>query len=204
MVKIKFCGFTLAEDIKRAVELGVDYVGIILYPKSPRYVSWKRLKDLIKAAGDVKKVAVMVNPSYEEVQRAFDLGFDLVQLHGEEGLDFSKKFGLDRIIKAFRTCPGLSLGEEWKECHGVLLDACSNQYGGSGKESDWEYAKGLVERGFRVFLAGGLKAEKVGQAIRRVKPYCVDVSSGIEKDPGIKDHKKMEEFVNAVKNAFKD
>ncbi len=204
MVKIKFCGFTLAEDIKRAVGLGVDYVGIVLYPKSPRYVSWERVKDLLRAGEGVKKVAVMVNPTYEEAQKAFDLGFDLVQLHGEESLDFSKKFDLDKVIKAFRTCPGLSLEDGWKECHGVLLDACSHQYGGSGKESDWEYAKSLVERGFRVFLAGGLKAEKVKEAIRRVKPYCVDVSSGIEKDAGIKDHKKMEEFVNAVKNAFRD
>ncbi|MFN3598500.1 MAG: phosphoribosylanthranilate isomerase [Aquificaceae bacterium] len=205
MVKIKFCGFTQEEDIEKAVELSVDYVGIILYSKSPRYVSWDRLRELLRGVGEgVKRVAVMVNPTYEEVQRAFDLGFDLVQLHGKESLDFSKKFDLDKVIKAFRTCPGLSLEDGWKECHGVLLDACSDLYGGSGKESDWEYAKSLVERGFRVFLAGGLKAEKVKEAIRRVKPYCVDVSSGIEKDAGIKDHKKMEEFVHAVKNAFRD
>ncbi|MFN4319867.1 MAG: phosphoribosylanthranilate isomerase [Aquificaceae bacterium] len=204
MVKIKFCGFTLEEDIRKAVKLKVDYVGMILYPKSPRYVSWERLEELLKAAEGVKRVAVMVNPTYQEAKRALDLGFDLIQLHGEESLDFAKALGLNRVIKAFRTCPGLSLEEGWKGCHGVLLDACSNQYGGSGKKSDWELAKSLVEKGFRVFLAGGLKAERVGEAIRRVKPYCVDVSSGIEKEAGVKDHKKMEEFVNAVKNALKD
>jgi len=204
MVKIKLCGFTRKEDIEKAVELGVDYVGIILYEKSTRYVSLERLKDLLAVAIGVKKVAVMVNPTAEETLRAFDVGFDLVQLHGEESLELANVIGLKRVIKAFRTCPGLEVSKEWKGSHGVLLDACSNLYGGSGQESDWEFAKGLVEEGFKVFLAGGLKPENVKEAVRRVRPYAVDVSSGIEVSPGIKDHKKMEEFVNAVKNAFKD
>ncbi|MDM7266731.1 MAG: phosphoribosylanthranilate isomerase [Aquificota bacterium] len=204
MVKIKLCGFTREEDIEKAVEFGVDYVGIILYEKSPRYVSWERLKDLLSVATGVKRVAVMVNPTSEEVLRAFEVGFDLLQLHGEESLEFAKAIGLDRVIKAFRTCPGLEVSKEWKSAYGVLLDACSKLYGGSGQESDWELAKGLVEEGFKVFLAGGLRPENVKEAIRSVRPYAVDVSSGIELSPGIKDHKKMEEFVNAVKNAFKD
>ncbi|MFN7065235.1 MAG: phosphoribosylanthranilate isomerase [Aquificaceae bacterium] len=203
MVKIKLCGFTREEDIIKAIELGVDYIGIVLYNKSPRYVPWEKIKELIEVAKEVKKVAVMVNPTRDEVIKALELGFDFVQLHGEESIDFAKVFGLDKIIKAFRTCSGLEVDKGWKKAHGILLDACSS-YGGSGQLSNWDFAKDLVEKGYRVFLAGGLRPENVKQAIREVGPYAVDVSSGIEKTPGVKDHKKMEEFVHAVKNSFKD
>lgn len=205
MVKIKLCGFTREEDIKKALSLDVDYVGIILYPKSPRYVSLERIKGLLNVADGLKKVAVMVNPSLEEAKNALQIGFDLVQLHGEEGLDFAQRLGIERVIKAFRSCPGLKVQEGWKEAHALLLDACSEKvYGGSGQRSDWNVAKDLIKAGFRVFLAGGLNPENVKEAINMVKPYGVDVSSGIEVSPGIKDHKKMEEFVHAVKNAPKN
>lgn len=204
MVKVKLCGFTREEDIKKAVELGADYIGLVLYPKSPRYVSWSRVSNLIKSFEGAKKVAVMVNPSHEDVVRVFDEGFDFVQLHGEESLSFAEHIGLWRVIKAFRTCQGVQIPEDWKFTHGLLLDACTSAYGGSGQKADWEFAKNLVEEGFRVFLAGGLKPDNVVQAIVKVKPYAVDVSSGIEVSPGVKDHKKMEEFFHAVKNALKD
>lgn len=205
MVRIKLCGFTREEDIEKAVSLGVDYLGIILYPRSPRYVAEERIEKLLRAGDGLKRVAVMVNPSLKEAQRAFHMGFDLVQLHGEEGLDFAGRLGMERVIKAFRSCPGLEVHEDWKKAHGVLIDACSGEaYGGTGLRSDWKVAKELMGRGFRVFLAGGLTPESVKQAIRVVRPYAVDVSSGIEVRPGIKDHRKMEEFVNAVKNASED
>ncbi len=203
MVKIKLCGFTKEEDIKKAVGLGVEYVGIILYPKSPRYVDPERAEKLLKAGVGAKRVAVMVNPTLEEVKRALEV-FDLIQLHGEEDLDFATKLGIERVIKAFRSCPGLEVHKDWKKAHAVLLDACSEAYGGSGKRSDWNLARELVERGFRVILAGGLNPENVREAIRFVKPYGVDVSSGVETSPGVKDHKKMEEFVHAVKDALGD
>ncbi|MEJ5339823.1 MAG: phosphoribosylanthranilate isomerase [Aquificaceae bacterium] len=205
MVKIKLCGFTREEDIEKAVSLGVDYVGIILYPKSPRYVKPERFEQLLRAGDGVKKVAVMVNPSPEEVENVLQVGFDLVQLHGEESLDFARRLGMERVIKAFGSCPGLEVHEDWKKAHAVLIDACSGEaYGGTGLKSDWKVAKELMGRGFRVFLAGGLTPESVKQAIRVVRPYAVDVSSGIEVSPGIKDHRKMEEFVHAVKNASED
>ncbi len=204
MVRIKLCGFTRKEDIKKAVSLRVDYLGIILYSKSPRYVEMDRAVKLLEAVKGPKSVAVMVNPTLEEAREALEMGFDLIQLHGEESLDFAMKIGIERVIKALRSCPGLKVQEEWKEAHAVLLDACSASYGGSGKRSDWSIAKELMERGFRVILAGGLNSESVGEAIKTVKPFGVDVSSGIEINPGIKDHKKMEEFVHAVKNALGD
>ncbi|MEJ7554186.1 MAG: phosphoribosylanthranilate isomerase, partial [Aquificaceae bacterium] len=182
--------------------LRVDYLGIILYSKSPRYVEMGRVVKLLEAVKGPKSVAVMVNPTLEEAREALEMGFDLIQLHGEESIDFAMKIGIERVIKAFRSCPGLKVQEEWKEAHAVLLDACSASYGGSGKRSDWSIAKELVERGFRVILAGGLNSESVREAIKTVKPFGVDVSSGIEISPGIKDHKKMEEFVHAVKNAL--
>ena len=204
MVKVKLCGFTREEDIKKAVELDADYIGIVLYPKSPRYVSWDRVGRLIECSGKAKTVAVMVNPSQEDVMKALDMGFDLIQLHGEESFSFAKDVGIHRILKAFRTCKGVQIQQDWKMAHGILLDACTPVYGGSGQSADWEFAKILVEDGFRIFLAGGLRPDNVAQAITKVKPYAVDVSSGIEISPGIKDHKKMEEFMHAVKNALKN
>lgn len=201
MVKIKFCGFTREEDLHMAIRLGVDYVGFVLYPQSPRYVSLERVEGLLKACSSVLKVAVMVNPSAEEVQKALEAGFDLVQLHGEESLEFASRFGLHRVIKAFKACPGLKVEEGWKKAHAILIDSCSSSYGGTGVLSDWKLARRLREEGFRVILAGGLNSQNVKEAVAEVMPYGVDVSSGIERAPGIKDHRKMEEFVHAVKNA---
>jgi len=199
-VRIKFCGIKRKEDVLKALELGVDYVGFILYPKSPRYVSWEELKELLSVSKGVKRVAVFVNPSYEEVKRAFDMGIDLVQLHGDESFEFAKQVGLHRVIKAFRVKEGFSVDERWKSAYAVLLDTYSEKsYGGTGESFDWNIAKAVVDAGFRVFLSGGLKPENVSTAVRMVKPYCVDVSSGIESSAGVKDHKKMEDFVRAVK-----
>ncbi len=205
VVKIKVCGFTREEDLVKAQELGIDYVGFILYPKSPRFVEWGRIEGLLKCVVKAKKVAVMVNPSKEEVLKAFDMGFDLVQLHGEESYSFVKNLDLGRVIKAFRVKEGFKVGQEWKGVYAVLLDAYSPQsYGGTGRLTDWDLAKRTVEEGFRVFLAGGLNPQNVSHAVGYVKPYAVDVSSGVESSPGVKDHKKLEEFINAVKNAPMD
>ncbi len=202
MVKIKFCGLKREEDVEKAVLLGVDYLGFILYPKSPRYVDIDRLKDLLKFSKTAKKVGVFVNPSYQEVKEVLDLGIDYVQLHGEESLEFAKSIGLERVIKAFRVKDKLEIDHVWKQTYAILLDTYHKEfYGGTGKTFDWDIAKEALNRGFRVFLSGGLNAKNVSLAIKKVKPYAVDVSSGIELSPGVKDHKKMEEFVNAVKNA---
>lgn len=121
MVKIKVCGFTREEDLQKAQELGIDYAGFVLYPKSPRFVAWDRLKGLLEHAVKVKKVAVMVNPSRDEVLKAFDLGFDLVQLHGEEDYNFVKSLEPNRVIKAFRVKESFEIGQEWKGVYAVLF-----------------------------------------------------------------------------------
>ena len=112
-VKVKFCGIKREEDIKKALELKVDYVGFILYPKSPRFVGWERLAELLELAQGVKRIGVFVNPTPEEIERAFELGIDLVQLHGEEDFEFAKRVGLERVIKAFRVKDHIHMEEEW-------------------------------------------------------------------------------------------
>ncbi len=205
MVKIKFCGLTREEDVIKAVNLGVDYLGFISYPKSPRYVGFEKLRELLRLCENTKKVAVFVNPSYEDAKKALDIGIDYLQLHGDEDFDFAQRVGLDRVIKAFRVRESLSVEDVWKKAYAILLDAYSKEaYGGTGKTFDWQVAKEMVNMGFRVFLSGGLNSSNVALAIRLVRPYAVDVSSGIEVSPGVKDHEKMEEFAHAAKNALKD
>ena len=205
MVKVKFCGIKREEDLLKAVELNVDYVGFILYPKSPRFVELERLKELTKLAKGVTKVGVFVNPQYEEVKRSLDLGIDLVQLHGEESFEFAKRIGMNRVIKAFRVKDDIDINHEWFNVYAVLLDTFSEKgYGGTGETFSWSVAQKVVNKGFRVFLSGGLRPENVREAIKQVRPYAVDVSSGIETLAGVKDHKKMEVFMYEAKNALKD
>ncbi len=200
MVKLKICGITRVEDARLVAELGVDYLGVILYPKSPRFVPKEKRGELIRSVSGVKKVAVMVNPSLEEALEVLGEGFDFIQLHGEESLNFARRIGLERVIKAFRVGDkSVKIAEEWKKAHGILLDTyVKGSYGGTGKTFNWDIAKEMVERGFRVFLAGGLNPDNVEEAVKKVKPYAVDVSSGVEKSPGVKDRAKIEEFVKKV------
>ncbi|SNZ10939.1 phosphoribosylanthranilate isomerase [Hydrogenobacter hydrogenophilus] len=202
MVKVKFCGLKRREDVEKALSLGVDYIGFVLYPKSPRFVSFDELKELVHSAGNsIKKVGVMVNPEYEEVKRALDTGIDLVQLHGEESFQLAKKIGISRVIKAFRVKDDLHIAQEWQLAYAILLDTYSEKaYGGTGKTFDWKIAEKFVKEGFRVFLSGGLNPSNVIHAVKKVNPYAVDVSSGIEVSPGVKDHKKMIAFVEALRN----
>ena len=201
-MKVKICGITRIGDALEAVRLGADYIGVILYPKSPRYLPRERRTDILQVKGALK-VAVMVNPSLEEALSALEEGFDLIQLHGEETLEFAGKIGIHKVIKAFRIRDSLPQIEgEWKSAHGVLLDTYQkDSYGGTGKTFNWDLAKELVDRGFRVFLSGGLKPENIREAVSKVKPYAVDVSSGVEISPGVKDHIKMKEFIREAKGS---
>ena len=201
MVKVKICGLTKLEDALHALRSGADYLGFILYPKSPRFVPPEKRKEILKELGEAVRVAVMVNPSEEEVLRTFEEGFDLVQLHGEEGLDFAHRVGIERVIKAFRVKDGVpDIEEGWKDAFGVLLDTYSKKaYGGTGESFNWEIAREVKKRGFRLFLSGGLKPENVRRAVEEVKPFAVDVSSGVEMSPGIKDKIKVERFIKEAK-----
>lgn len=200
-MKVKICGVTRPEDAEIISDLGADYMGVVLYPKSRRYVPASDLSPLLSVKGPLK-VAVMVNPSLEEALDVLRTGFDLIQLHGEERVEFARKVGIHRVIKAFRikdTPPRIE--EEWKEAHGILFDSFSpTAFGGTGKTFNWDLIKGLSADGWRIFLSGGLKPENVREACMRVKPYCADVSSGVELSPGIKDPAKVEKFIKEVKS----
>ncbi len=201
MVRVKICGITSTEDAEFAVKAGADYIGMVLYPASPRFVSEKVRKDVLKASEGAIRVAVMVNPSLDEVMRAFEEGFELVQLHGEESLNFARKIGASQVIKAFRVKEEMpKIAPDWKGCHAVLLDTYSKKaYGGTGRSFKWDIARGVVLSGFRLFLAGGLKPETVREAVEKVSPFAVDVSSGVEKEPGKKDKMKVEMFIKEAK-----
>jgi len=191
MVKVKICGIKSKNTLEFLKNFSVDYVGFIMYPKSPRFAG-DELKELLMTEIAAKKVVVFVNPDYQEVKKALDQGANLVQLHGKESLEFAKKVGLSRVIKAFRV--GNELPDEikaWKEAYAILLDTyVKGTPGGTGQTFNWEIAKPLINDGFKVFLAGGLNPENAPQAAA-LKPYALDINSGVEKAPGEKDPEKI-------------
>ncbi|HIP42956.1 MAG TPA: phosphoribosylanthranilate isomerase [Aquifex aeolicus] len=202
MVRVKICGITNSEDALFSVNSGADYIGVITYKKSPRYVSKEKRLEILNSLESlsVKKVAVVVNESYEFIKELLNEGFDLIQLHGDEDISLAKKVGMDRVIKVFRVKDTVPSVEEWKEAYAILLDTYSkNFYGGTGKTFNWEIASKLVEGGYKIFLSGGLKPENIEKAIKLVKPYAVDVSSGVEREKGRKDFRKVEEFIKTAK-----
>jgi phosphoribosylanthranilate isomerase len=196
LVKVKICGITNKEDIEFLENFSINYLGFIMYPPSPRFVG-DRLGELLGFVKKALKVAVLVNPTFEEVKKVLDLGVDLIQLHGNETPDFGKRIGFERIIKAFRVRDKINFQEleAWKEAKALLLDTyLEGVFGGTGKAFNWELAREAVRKGFRIFLAGGLKPENILEAIEIVKPYGIDLSSGVEEYPGKKDHRKIEEL----------
>ncbi|MGC9141159.1 MAG: phosphoribosylanthranilate isomerase [Caldimicrobium sp.] len=196
MVKVKICGITNKEDIEFLEKFSVNYLGFIMYPPSPRFVG-DRLGELLGFVKKALKVAVLVNPTFEEVKKVLDLGVDLIQLHGNETPDFGKRIGFERIIKAFRVRDKINFQEleAWKEAKALLLDTyLEGVFGGTGKAFNWELAREAVRKGFKIFLAGGLKPENILEAIEIVKPYGIDLSSGVEEYPGKKDQKKIKEL----------
>jgi len=196
LVKVKICGITSKEDIEFIENFTVDFLGFIMYPPSPRFVG-EKLENLLSAVKKAKKVVVFVNPNFEDVKKALDLGADFIQLHGEESPGLGEKIGFERVIKAFRIRDELRFEEfeAWKRAYALLLDTYKRGIpGGTGETFNWELAKKVVERGYRVFLAGGLKPENVKEAIDTVKPYGIDLSSGVELSPGKKDFEKIKKL----------
>ena len=207
-MKIKICGFCRKEDIEYAISKEVDYLGIILYPGSKRFVPFERAISLLKEFknSNVSFVAVTVNEDKYFLSNLLNSGFDYVQLHGEESLDLAKSVGLERVIKAFRIGRDKPfIHEEWKKAHAILLDAYKKgYYGGTGTTFDWNIARFIKEEGFRIFLSGGLNPDNVIQAIEEVRPFGVDVSSGVERAPCEKDLTLMDKFIERVRSIEND
>ena len=203
MTRIKICGLSRDADVEAAVEAGADAIGFVFYPPSPRYVTVQRAAELAKRIPPfVDVVGLFVNEAQEGVQAACDaLPINVLQFHGDEDAAYCRQFSRP-WLRAARVRPGLDLVEfarSFSEARGLLLDAFVEGYGGGGHVFDWT----LIPPGLpaHLVLSGGLNAENVGDAIRRVRPAAVDVSSGVEMSKGIKDHDKMRAFVAAVRAA---
>lgn len=203
-VRVKVCGITRIDDARIAVGLGASAIGLVLWASSPRAVSPDAARDIVAALpGHVVPVGVFVNESPARVDEiAREVGLGAVQLHGDEHVE--DYLGLSRpVIRA--VSPADDNEEAWvtrlPDDVVVLVDAHDpSRRGGTGRRADWERAARLAARR-PIFLAGGLSADNVGEAIARVRPYGVDVSSGVEREPGIKDAAKLQAFFEAVTRA---
>lgn len=201
--RVKICGITNLEDARQAVAAGADALGFVFYPKSPRYLSPMEAAAIIGGLPPfVTSVGLFVNETPAEINRTVAaVGLDVVQLHGDEQPKDCNIEGV-RVVKALRVRDAQSLtGAEEFPVAALLLDAwCDQTYGGTGTCFDWALARRLTAR-HPLILAGGLTPENVIDAVRQVRPYAVDVSSGVESSPGKKDHQKVAEFICRARNA---
>jgi len=201
--RVKICGLTTIDDIVNAVTSGADALGFNMFPASPRFVPEGQLSKLSKSVPPfISKVGLFVNADTSKVEAlAAKAKFDLLQFHGDESDDYCVQFGLP-FIKVIRLSPDMSLGEEiekFPNSHGILVDAHDEVlFGGTGKILDWS---SLLEIDRPLILAGGLTPKNVATAISQVKPFAVDVSSGVEVSKGVKNLKKIRDFMVAVRNA---
>ncbi len=202
-VRVKICGITRLEDAAVAARAGADAIGLVFYPPSPRCLSPDQARRLRRALPPfVTAVALFVNPTREAVERVLtEVRPDVLQFHGEEDPAFCAQFGVP-YIKACRVKEGTDLLEyftPYADAQGWLADAYVEAYGGVGARFDWSLVPALRDR--PLILSGGLSVANVGEALRVVKPWGVDVSSGVEVAKGIKDAAMIEAFIAEVKNA---
>ncbi len=204
-IKVKICGITNVEDAIISADYGADAIGFIFYPKSSRYISpdeAARISALLPPF--ISVVGVFVDASSEFIKEVINkVKIDIVQLHGNESPDFCKMFDC-KVIKAFRVQNAQTL-ELCKNYLNIswLLDAFNpDLIGGTGKVFDWKIALKARLLNQRIILSGGLTPENVADAIQKVRPMAVDVSSGIEISPSKKDHQKIKAFIKAVKLAL--
>lgn len=200
--RVKFCGMTRAADAEAAVALGVDAIGLILAPGSPRFIDVAQAAMIRRRLPPfVQAVALFRNAAADTVRRALDaLQPDLLQFHGDESPEYCASFGRP-WLRAVPMKPVADLAQWERRFAGaaaLLLDAHgAGEQGGQGRSFDW-----TAIRASRPFvLAGGLTPQNVGEAVRTARPYAVDVSSGVEQAPGVKDVEKMRRFIEEVRKA---
>lgn len=205
MTWIKICGITNIEDARWAVECGADAIGFV-FAESPRRTTPEAAGEIMVELGSsVTGVGVFVDTPVDEVQRALDVsGCTVAQLHGEEGEECIESLAPYEVVKAIRV--GASLDERstgrYKRARAILLDTyVAGQVGGTGRRFDPAVAARLVQEGWRVIVAGGLTPENVADVVAAVRPYGVDVSTGVEAAPGRKDREKVAGFIAAVRAA---
>ncbi|MDF3882463.1 phosphoribosylanthranilate isomerase [Cupriavidus basilensis] len=216
--RVKICGLTREDDVRAAVDAGADAIGLVFYPGSPRFVEVARAAALAEAAGAfVSVVGLFVNADADEIAHVVErVPLTLLQFHGDESPEACTQAAQRcrlPFLRAARVQPGLDLVEFadlYRDAAALLLDAFVEGYGGGGHVFDWTLIppawlppthNPTASAAPRIVLSGGLNAQNVAGAIERVRPYAVDVSSGVEAAKGVKDHARIAAFVRAVRSA---
>ena len=203
-VTVKICGITSVEDAQAVERAGADAVGLMFYEGSPRHIALEQAKAIVGSLSNtIVRVGVFVNSEESFVRQAMEIcALNMLQFHGDETPEYCARFEV-MTLKAIRVSDESSLKEmERYSADGFLLDAFSeNSLGGTGETFNWELAKRATKSGRPIFLAGGLTSENVAEAVKAVRPFAVDVSSGVESEPGKKDAAKVRVFVAAAKGA---
>ena len=200
--RVKICGITRPGDALAAARAGADAIGLVFYPPSPRYLSLERAREIRDVLPPfVQTVALFVNADGAQVSQVIGRVHPaMLQFHGDEAPDFCAQFGLP-FVKACRMKEGVSALEylrPFSRAAAWLFDSHVPEYGGVGESFDWSLVPATDKP---VILSGGLSRDKVAEAIRRVRPWGVDVSSGVESAKGIKDAAKIAAFIAEVRNA---
>lgn len=204
MAKIKICGITNTEDATWVANLGADYLGVVFAKDSTRKISLEKAREILETLPlYIEKVGLFVNEDAKIIDKVLSsCKLDILQFHGEESPDYCQQFkGRAKIIKAFRIKDEASLNLiSQYDVDFYLLDSfVEGEQGGTGQSFNWDLALRAKEFGRPIFLAGGLNPENVVEAIKKVQPYAVDVSSGVEASPRRKSVELMQEFINKVR-----
>ncbi len=209
--RIKICGITRLQDARAAAEAGADAIGLVFYPHSPRYLSAERAVEIRDALPPfVQTVALFVNPDAAQVAQVMQrVRPALLQFHGDEAPEFCAQFGVP-FVKAYRVRSAASSGNDaleylrpFSRAAAWLFDSHVPEYGGVGESFDWSLlpAASSASRDRPFILSGGLSRGNIAEAIRRVRPWGVDVSSGVDSAKGFKDAAKIAAFIAEVRNA---
>ncbi len=203
--RIKICGITRAQDAAQAVACGADAVGFVCYERSPRFVAAERLRELAAALPPfVSPVLLFVNAKADQVERRLaEVPHALLQFHGDEPPADCERYGRP-YLRALRMGEGVDLLDSarlFRSAIALLADAPSAGFGGSGKLFDWQKLPAPSQRSLPLVLAGGLNETNVADAIANVRPFAVDVSSGVESAPGVKSAERLQQFCDAVRAA---
>jgi phosphoribosylanthranilate isomerase len=205
-IQIKICGVTNSRDAKTCVELGAQMIGLNFYPRSPRYIEPKVARQIVEMVPiHMDAVGVFVNGNADAIRKTANTsGVHCVQLHGDFSPEVARELADEfRVIRVFSTHPQFRLEEvSLFSCCDLLIDAHDPDLrGGTGRTCNWQVARATLAFTRFLILSGGLNAENVASAIKAVVPHAVDVCSGVESAPGVKDHRAIKNFLAAVRKA---
>jgi len=202
VMKVKICGITNLEDALSSINAGCDALGFVFYKKSPRYIAPEKAKEIIKKLPEnIIKIGVFVNEKEKQIRRIAELcNLGMLQFHGDESPKFCKKFAAYKVIKVFRLREKIDLSKILRyNTFAYLFDTfVKHKPGGTGARFNWDLLSRLNIKQ-PIFLSGGLNQKNIQQAIKTVHPEWVDVSSSVELAPGKKDPKKVNKFIETVK-----